>query len=222
AVTCQREARGWPGAIVTNPNCSAIGLTMALAPLARFGLRRVLVTTLQAASGAGYPGVPTLDLLDNVIPYIEGEEAKIESETRKILGGWSEQDGFAEAPLRLSAQTTRVPVRESHLACVSVELEARAKPEELIAAWREFSGEPQTLGLPSAPALPIIYREEPDRPQPARDRVAQGGMAVTVGRLRQCPVLDYKFVCLSHNTLRGAAGATLLNAELACSQGRLD
>lgn len=221
AVACQREARGWPGAIVTNPNCSAIGLTLALAPLARFGLRRVLVTTLQAASGAGYPGIPTLDLLDNVIPHIEGEEAKIESETRKILGGWSEGAGFADAPLRLSAQTTRVPVRESHLACVSIELEERARPEELIAAWREFSGEPQSLGLPSAPVQPIIYREEPDRPQPVRDRGAQGGMAVTVGRLRPCPVLDYKFVCLSHNTLRGAAGAALLNAELAYAQGRL-
>jgi aspartate-semialdehyde dehydrogenase len=221
ALPAQRAARGWSGAIVTNPNCSTIGLTLALAPLARFGLRRVLVTTLQAASGAGYPGVASLDLLDNAIPYIDNEEEKIESETRKILGGWA--DGvfhpLNQTALRLSAHCTRVAVRDGHLETVSIALRAPVAPEAIIAAWRDYVGLPQQLGLPSAPAHPTIYREEADRPQPLRDRLAGNGMAVTIGRLRPCPVLDYKFVCLSHNTIRGAAGAALLNAELAYARG---
>lgn len=219
----QRERRGWPGAIVTNPNCSTIGLTLALAPLQRLGLRRVLVTTLQAASGAGYPGVASLDLLDNVIPHIGGEEEKVEAETRKILGGWNAETADFEPvrndDMRLSATCTRVAVRDGHLESVSVELARRPDPDELIAAWRDFTSEPQRLALPSAPDHPIIYRDESDRPQPLRDRLAGGGMAVTVGRLRSCDVLDYKFVCLSHNTIRGAAGAALLNAELAVARG---
>ncbi len=222
ALRAQRERRGWRGAIVTNPNCSTIGLTLALAPLLRFGLRRVLVTTLQAASGAGYPGVASLDLLDNVVPYIGGEEEKIESETRKILGAWEDSAGFAPLAAdetRLSATCTRVPVRDGHLECVSVELAEHAEPEELIAAWHAFGGEPQERGLPSAPQPVVLYREDVDRPQPLRDRMAGGGMAVTVGRLRRCEALDYKFVCLSHNTIRGAAGAALLNAELAVARG---
>ncbi|GAC1456366.1 MAG: aspartate-semialdehyde dehydrogenase [Ktedonobacterales bacterium] len=218
AVAYQREARGWSGALVTNPNCSTIGLTMALAPLARFGLRRVIVTTLQGASGAGYPGVPSLDLIDNVVPFIRGEEQKMASESRKILGAWSTGQ-FLDAPVRLSAHCNRVPVREGHLECVSVELERRVSLDDIQAAWEEFRGEPQRLGLPTAPAHPILYREEDDRPQPSRDRLAEGGMSVTVGRLRPCEVLDYKFVCLSHNTIRGAAGAALLNAELAYVRG---
>ena len=223
ALAHQRERRGWSGAIVTNPNCSTIGLTLALAPLLRFGLRRVLVTTLQAASGAGYPGVASLDLLDNVIPHIGGEEEKMESETRKILGGWN-SDTAAFAPvredgLRLSATCTRVAVRDGHLETVSVELAERPGPDELIAAWRGYAGEPQQLKLPTAPEPVVIYRDEIDRPQPLRDRLAGHGMAVTVGRLRPCDVLDYKFVCLSHNTIRGAAGAALLNAELAVARG---
>lgn len=219
----QRRQRGWTGAIVTNPNCSTIGLTLALAPLRQFGLRRVLVTTLQAASGAGYPGVPSLDLLDNVVPYIGGEEEKIESETRKILGGYDER-GFVpidEAALRISAQCMRVPVRDGHLESVSVELERRVDPDELLHAWESFTGEPQSSRLPSAPAPPLLYRSEIDRPQPVLDRFAGRGMAVTIGRLRPCPVLDYKFLCLSHNTIRGAAGAALLNAELAYARGLL-
>ncbi len=221
ALSAQRKARGWPGAIVANPNCSTIGLTLALAPLAPFGPRRVIVTTLQAASGAGYPGISSLDLLDNVVPYISGEEPKIESETRKILGTWDSTKGFADADLRLSAHCTRVGVREGHLECVSVELARPADERELIAAWRDFTAEPQRLRLPSAPTYPVVYRDEPDRPQPLRDRDAESGMAVTVGRLRPCPVLNFKFVCLSHNTLRGAAGAALLNAELAHARGLL-
>lgn len=225
ALRAQRARRGWEGGIVTNANCSTIGLTLALAPLMRFGLRRALVTTLQAASGAGYPGVASLDLLDNVVPYVGGEEQKMESETRKILGGWEEGAGFAplsEDEVRLSATCTRVPVRDGHLETVSVELAERIRPEELVAAWREFHGEPQERGLPSAPQPVVVYREEVDRPQPLRDRLAGGGMAVTVGRLRRCDVLDYKFVCLSHNTIRGAAGAALLNAELAVARGLVE
>lgn len=223
ALAHQRERRGWPGAIVTNPNCSTIGLTLALAPLQPFGLRRVLVTTLQAASGAGYPGVASLDLLDNVIPHIGGEEEKLETETRKILGGWnSEAATFApigDDTLRLSATCTRVAVREGHLETVTIELAERPSPDDLLTAWRGYSGEPQRLKLPTAPEHPVLYREEVDRPQPIRDRLAGRGMAVTLGRLRPCDVLDYKFVCLSHNTIRGAAGAALLNAELAVARG---
>lgn len=223
SLAVQRERHGWRGALVTNANCSTIGLTLALAPLLqRFGLRRVLVTTLQASSGAGYPGVASLDLLDNVIPFIGSEEEKMESETRKILGGWA--DG-AFTPLgedvRLSAACNRVAVRDGHLETVSVELAERASADDLVRAWRDFTAEPQQLGLPTAPAPVLIYREEQDRPQPVRDRLAGGGMAVTIGRLRRCDVLDYKFVCLSHNTIRGAAGAALLNAELAYARGLL-
>jgi aspartate-semialdehyde dehydrogenase len=220
AIAGQRALRQWPGALVTNPNCSTIGLALALAPLARFGIEQVIVTTLQAASGAGYPGVASLDLIDNVIPYIAGEEEKIETETRKILGVW--QDGaFTDSPIRLSAQTTRVPVREGHLACVSVKFEQTPQPEEILTAWQEFSGLPQTLKLPTAPEHVLRYLEAPDHPQPRYDRDAENGMGVTLGRLRRCEVLDYRFICLSHNTIRGAAGAALLNAELAYARGLL-
>ncbi|HEX8035821.1 MAG TPA: aspartate-semialdehyde dehydrogenase [Ktedonobacterales bacterium] len=223
SLSVQRAHRGWRGALVTNANCSTIGLTLALAPLHQhFGLRRVLVTTLQAASGAGYPGVASLDLLDNVIPFIGSEEEKMESETRKILGGWV---NGAFAPLgedvRLSATCNRVAVRDGHLETVSVELGVKASADDLLQVWRDFTAEPQRLGLPTAPSPVLIYREEEDRPQPLRDRLAGGGMAVTIGRLRPCDVLNYKFVCLSHNTIRGAAGAALLNAELAYARGLL-
>ena len=221
ALPTQRERRGWPGAIVTNPNCSTIGLTLALAPLQRFGLKRVLVTTFQAASGAGHPGVPSLDLIDNVVPYIGGEEDKLETETLKILGGWAE-DSFAPLAARVSATCARVPVRDGHLESVSVEFERRPEPEEIVAAWRAYTAEPQRLGLPSAPQPVIVYREEHDRPQPIADRLTGDGMAVTVGRLRTCDVLDYKFFALSHNTIRGAAGAALLNVELAVAQGLVE
>jgi aspartate-semialdehyde dehydrogenase len=221
AIETQRARRDWTGAIIANPNCSTTGLALALAPLAPFGARRVLVTTLQAASGAGYPGVAALDLVDNAIPYIEGEEEKLETETVKILGSWT-GDAFAPAEIGLSAQCTRVAVREGHLACVSVALDRRPTGDgELIDRWIRFEGEPQRLRLPTAPRRPLRYRDEPDRPQPLWDRDAGHGMTVSVGRLRPCPVLDYKFVCLSHNTLRGAAGAALLNAEFAYARGFL-
>jgi aspartate-semialdehyde dehydrogenase len=210
---------GGRGAILTNPNCSTIGLVLALAPLAeRFGLETVQVTTLQAASGAGYPGVSSLDLIDNVVPLISGEEEKLETEPRKILGRL-EGGRVAESPLRLSATCTRVPVIDGHTIVASVRLEDKATREEIIEAWRSWPGRIADLGLPTAPARPVEYRDEPDRPQPRLDRDSGGGMAVVIGRLRPCPLADWKFVALSHNTLRGAAGGTLLLAELAAARG---
>jgi len=220
AIAQQRKQRGWSGCIVTNANCSATPLVMALKPLQQaFGIRKVMVTTLQAISGAGYPGLPSYDILDNVIPYIAGEEEKVESESRKMLGTWEEGRGFVDAPLQISAQCTRVATREGHLECVSVELERDASPEAILAAWEGYLPEPQQLHLPSAPERALIYRDEPDRPQTLRDRNAGHGMAITIGRLRRCPILSYKFVVLGHNTIRGAAGGSILNAELCVSKG---
>lgn len=220
AIAMQRKLRGWSGSIVTNANCSATPLALALKPLHEaFGVQKVLVTTLQAISGAGYPGIPAYDMVDNVVPFISGEEAKLESETQKMLGSWTEGQGFSDAPIVVSAQCTRVPTREGHLECVSIGLETSPTLEEIIGAWRDYRPVPQRRGLPSAPEFPLIYREEPDRPQTLRDRDAGGGMAVTLGRLRPCPLLGYKFVALAHNTIRGAAGGSLLNAELCVSQG---
>ena len=220
AIIRQRTTRRWPGFIVTNANCSATPLVMALKPLQEaFGLRKVLVTTLQAISGAGYPGVPSYDLLDNVLPLIEGEEEKLERETQKMLGTWDESTGFTTAPVVVSAHCTRVATREGHLECVSVEFAREVEEAEILAVWQDFVGEPQRLGLPSAPARALIYRQEPDRPQTLLDRDAGGGMTVTLGRLRPCPILHHKFVLLGHNTIRGAAGGSLLNAELCVKQG---
>jgi aspartate-semialdehyde dehydrogenase len=214
-------ARDWKGRIVTNPNCVVVVLAMALAPLRQFGLKTSIVTTLQAISGAGYPGVASWDILANVIPFIGGgEEEKIETETNKILG--TLKKGVVENhPLTISAAVTRVPVHNGHTASISVSLEQRPGPDAVIAAWSSFRGKPQDLGLPSAPAQPIVYLTEPNRPQPALDVNRDGGMTVTVGRLRRCPVLDYKFVALGHNTIRGAAGAAILNAELMHREGLL-
>jgi aspartate-semialdehyde dehydrogenase len=219
----QRQARGWErGFIVTNPNCSTIGLTLSLKPLqGTFGLEQVVVTTLQALSGAGYPGLPSLDMIDNVIPYIGGEEPKLEAEPAKILGKL-EGNAFSNAPFRLSAHCNRVAVLDGHLECVSVKLGRRASLEEVLTAFREFRAEPQELNLPAAPNPPIVLREEDNRPQPRYDRDEGNSMAAVVGRVRQCPVLDYKFVVLSHNTIRGAAGASILNAELLRAKGYLD
>lgn len=219
----QRARRGWKGFIVTNPNCSTITMTLALAPLYRaFGLRRVFVTTLQAVSGAGYNGVAALDIVDNVVPYIGGEEEKMESEPLKLLGALSGADGSAAiqpAEIRLSAQCTRVPTTDGHLEMVSVELGRQARAEELLECWRSWRARPQELGLPSAPASPVVVRDEPNRPQPRFDRDAEGGMASVVGRLRPCPLLDYKFAVLGHNLVRGAAGGVLLIAELLKAEG---
>ncbi len=209
------------GGIVTNPNCVVVGLAMALAPLHRhFGLEAVTVTTMQALSGAGYPGVPSLDAQGNVIPFIEGEEEKIEKEPKKILG--SLVDGrVVNAHFPISVSVNRVAVRDGHTESVFVKLGRRASLEEIRAALEGFTGEPQRLGLASAPPRPIVVRDERDRPQPIRDVDAGAGMTVSVGRLRKDPVYDVRFTLLVHNTVRGAAGAAILNAELLAATGRL-
>jgi aspartate-semialdehyde dehydrogenase len=213
------DASGNAGMIVTNPNCSTTGLVLALKPLLdAFGLEAVHVVTLQAASGAGYPGVSSLDLLDNVIPYIGGEEEKLQTEPKKILGSY--MDGaIAERDTAISAACNRVAVLDGHTECVSVRLREQPPPEEIVAAWRDFRGPPQALELPLAPRQPIQYFDEPRFPQPRLHRGLERGMAVSVGRLRPCPLLGYKFVALVHNTLRGAAGGAILNAELLLRQG---
>lgn len=209
------------GAIITNPNCSVVGITMALKPLLdQWGIEALNVVTLQALSGAGYPGVPSLDIMDNVIPFISGEEAKVEKEPLKILGTLHEKE-IIPYPIRLSAQCTRVAVADGHLACLSVKLKKKAKPNEIITAWREFQGEPQSLQLPTAPKYPIIYLEDERHPQPKLHRSLESGMGVSIGRLRECPLFDWKFVILSHNTIRGAAGCAILNAELMAKKGLL-
>jgi aspartate-semialdehyde dehydrogenase len=219
-LTAQAAARGWKGRIITNPNCSTVVLSMALAPLRQFGLKTVMITTLQAVSGAGYPGVASWDILGNVIPFIDGEEEKIETETRKILGCLADKR-IDPHPVTISAQTTRVPVHDGHTESIAVGFDHRPQLEDVIEALRAFKGRPQDLDLPSAPKPPIEYLAERNRPQPALDAHRGGGMTVTVGRLRPCPVLDYKFIALGHNTIRGAAGAAILNAELMHREGLL-
>jgi aspartate-semialdehyde dehydrogenase len=207
----QRREKNWTGAIVTNPNCSTIVLAMALAPLRQFNIRSVIVSTMQAVSGAGYPGVPSLDILGNVVPFIGGEEEKMETETLKILGG---DGGRAPYPAVVSAHTNRVPVIDGHTITVSAAFEDQPAIDAITDAMRRFKGRPQQLGLPSAPQPPLVDTEEQNRPQPRLDVDLGGGMAVTVGRVRECPVMHVRFVALGHNTVRGAAGAAILNAEL--------
>jgi aspartate-semialdehyde dehydrogenase len=221
-IKAQRERRNWAGAIVTNPNCSTVGLVMALAPIHRaFGVRRVIVVTMQALSGAGYPGPPAIDMLGNVVPFIGGEEDKVETEPRKIMGAL-EGDRIRFADCRISAHTNRVFVEDGHMECVSVELEKKATPDEVARSLADFTSLPQELKLPFAPDRPVIVMTERDRPQPRFDRDAGMGMSAVVGRLRECPVFDIRFTVLSHNTIRGAAGAAILNAELMKVQGYLD
>ena len=217
-----RTSSNGGGAILTNPNCSTIGLVLALKPLwDAFGLKRVSVVTMQAISGAGFSGVPSYQILDNVVPYIPGEEKKIESETRKILGTF-DSGAVPDAEIQLNAQCHRVPVLDGHLLAVSVELGTKAKASELRDAWERFSGEPQAKALPTAPRHPVHFLEEDDAPQPRLHRDLDGGMAASVGRLRPCSILDFKFDTLSHNTIRGAAGGALLLAELAVAKGLLE
>ena len=214
----QRRSKGWKGAIVTNPNCSTIVLALALAPLRQFNIRAVVVSTMQAVSGAGYPGVPSLDILGNVVPFISGEEEKMQSETLKILGS---DGGRAPYPAVVSAHTNRVAVIDGHTITVSVGFERKPAIEAIKEAMRSFAGKPQQLWLPSAPQPPLVVTEEPNRPQPRLDADLGGGMAITIGRVRECPVMHAKFVALGHNTIRGAAGAAILNAELMHSEGLL-
>jgi aspartate-semialdehyde dehydrogenase len=217
----QLDAHGWSGAIVTNPNCSTVALAMVLAPLRQFGLRAVNVTTLQAVSGAGYPGVPSMDIIGNVVPFIGGEEEKMQSETQKILGSF---DGGAVTPhpVVVSAHTTRVPVIDGHTLMASIKLDAAPSVEDVERALGSWRGRPQELGLPSAPPAPVVCLPQEDRPQPRRDALRDGGMTVSVGRIRPCPVLGIKLAALGHNTIRGAAGAAVLNAELMVADGWID
>ncbi len=221
-IPIQRSAREASGYIVTNSNCSTMFLAMALGPLHKaFTVEKVFVATMQAISGAGYPGVPSLDILGNVIPFIGGEEEKMEVETRKILGHFNGRSvDLADFPV--SAQCNRVAVEDGHTESVSVKLARKTSLQEIARVMCEFSGPPQELNLPSAPPHPILVMDEPDRPQPRFDVNLFNGMATMVGRIRPCPVLDYKFTVLGHNTIRGAAGASILNAELLKAQGALE
>jgi aspartate-semialdehyde dehydrogenase len=197
-------------------------MVLTLKPLQdAFGIEGVLVTTLQAVSGAGYPGVPSLDMIDNVVPYIGSEEEKMEEETRKMLGGFSAIEGFQDASFVVSAHCNRVPVRDGHTECVSIRLGTKPSPAEVIEVFETFRGRPQELDLPSAPKHPIVVRREPNRPQPIFDRDDAAGMASVVGRVRECPLLGTKYVLLGHNTVRGAAGASILNAEMFKVEGLL-
>jgi aspartate-semialdehyde dehydrogenase len=220
-VPVQQRNRGWKGQIVTNPNCSTVVLTMALGPLKQFGITRVIATTMQAISGAGYPGVPSMDINANVIPFIGGEEEKMQQETQKILGEFK-GDHIQPLAAKVSAHCNRVPVVDGHTVTISLELSAKPSETDIRHAFDSFSSVPQQRNLPSAPARPVIYMEQVNRPQPRMDVERERGMAAFVGRLRPCPVLDWKFIALGHNTVRGAAGAAVLNAELMHSEGMLD
>jgi len=220
----QQTTRGWSrGFIVTNPNCTSMPMTMALAPLqARFGVEAVIATSMQALSGAGYPGVPSLDAIDNVIPFVaESEEIKMNLEPNKMLGISNGQQVTA-AGMNISAHCNRVPVSDGHLVTISVRFKEKPSLGDILQAWQSWEPVPQQLNLPLAPVPPLVVRTEPNRPQPRLDRDAGAGMATSVGRLRPCPVLDVRFVALAHNTIRGAAGGSVLNAELMYAQGMLD
>jgi len=223
AIAWQQKNRGYDtGFIVTNPNCSTAGLVLVLKPLAEaFGLEKIFVVTLQAMSGAGYPGVASLDIQANVVPFISGEEEKMESEPQKLLGKWN-GERFVDAGLGISAHCNRVPVIDGHLECVSLSLKKIASLREIREALSEFEVDSELASLPSALRNPIIVVDEENRPQPRRDVNAGAGMAAVVGRVRECPLLDVKLTLLSHNLVRGAAGAALLNAELLAARGFLN
>jgi aspartate-semialdehyde dehydrogenase len=217
-IKIQQKARGWKGFITTDPNCSTIQLAITLKPLMQFGLRNVIVTTMQALSGAGYPGVASLDIIDNVVPYISKEEEKMEAEALKILGNF---DGkvVKNADFKLSASCNRVNVKDGHLEAVFIKLQQDPSVEEIEAAFAKFKGDPQKLKLPSAPEQPIVVRKEQNRPQPRFDRDTGCGMSVVVGRIRKDPIMTFKYICLGHNTVRGGAGAGILSAELLVAKG---
>ncbi len=213
-IEVQQDRRGWDGAIITNPNCTTIMAVLSMKPIYdSFGIKEAFVVSMQGLSGAGYAGVPSMAIVDNVIPYIKGEEEKVEEEGLKILGSFNGSE-IEPAEIRISASCNRVPVLEGHTEAVFIKAANEWGLEGVIEALREFKALPQELGLPTAPENPVVVREEPDRPQPRLDRYNQGGMAVAVGRIRRCPVLDFKYIVMGHNTIRGAAGASILNAEL--------
>lgn len=221
-IPAQKKNRGYDrGYLVTNPNCTTIGLVMALAPLQQaFGLEAVMMTSMQAISGAGYPGVASMDIIDNVMPFIGGEEEKVEVEPQKIMGRFAGAT-IESAPFKVSAQCNRVPVQDGHLESVRVKLSKQTSVEDVAAAMASFKGLPQELKLPTAPTRPVIVRTEKDRPQTRLDRDAENGMATVVGRIAKDTIFDFKFTLISHNTIRGAAGAALLNAELLVAKGLL-
>ena len=217
-IPIQKKARGWKGFISTDPNCSTIQLVLSLKPLMVFGVRQVIVSTMQALSGAGYPGVPSLDIIDNVIPFISKEEEKMEVEALKLLGSFDGKE-VRNASFQLSASCNRVNVKDGHLESVFVKLDKNPPLDEVEEAFARFKGEPQRLKLPSAPENPIVVRKEPNRPQPRFDRDEGKGMSVVVGRIRKDPIMTVKYMCLGHNTIRGAAGAGILSAELMIAKG---
>ena len=218
----QKTERGWQGALITNSNCTAAPLVMALAPLLQFKPTTLSVVSMQAVSGAGYPGVPSLDIMDNVIPYIGGEEDKLKIEPAKMLGRYSDGE-IIPFDMTVSASCNRVPVLDSHLVAVSAHFAAKPALEDILYAWETFTAPDPVPSLPSAPIPPLVVMRENDRPQPRRDRDTGNGMAAVVGRLRPCEALDgVQFIALGHNTIRGAAGCSILNAELLVAQGYLD
>ena len=221
-IDCQRRNRGWDGAIVTNANCSATVAAVALAPLhERFGIRQLFLSTMQAVSGAGYPGVASLDILGNVIPFISDEEPKLEREMLKLLGTYGD-DQVSHATFKVSAHTNRVPVEHGHTICMTISFETAPTPEEAVETMRSWEGLASTAGLPSRPLHPLVVTDAPDRPQAKRDVNAGNGMTVTVGRVRRDAILDLRMVALGHNTIRGAAGGSVLNAELLATTGAFD
>jgi aspartate-semialdehyde dehydrogenase len=220
-IDIQRRNRGWTtGAVVANSNCTTMPIVMALAPLKPFGIRKLFVVSAQAISGAGYPGVASLDILDNIVPYVSGDEHKMETETLKMLGEFTGEQ-IENLAIKVSATSNRVPVVDGHLVNISVELDNPPSIEEVISIWQSFRGPDPVPTLPSAPEQPLQYLPQIDRPQTRRDRNAGNGMATSIGRLRPCPLLTYKFAALSHNTIRGAAGCSILNAELLAVSGYL-
>lgn len=218
-IDIQRKQRRWSsGALVANSNCTAMPVVMALAPLRQWGIKKFFVVSAQAVSGAGYPGVASLDILDNIIPYVSGDEQKLETETLRMLGKFVGQR-VEWLPAIVSASCNRVPVIEGHLVLVSVELEQQPTMNEVILAWKNFRAPMEAQSLPSSPETPVVYLPQVDRPQSRRDRNSGNGMTTSIGRLRECPLLGYKFAALSHNTIRGAAGCSILNAELMAAEG---
>jgi aspartate-semialdehyde dehydrogenase len=217
-IKVQQQLRGWKGFITTDPNCSTIQMAITLKPLMQFGLRQVVVTTMQALSGAGYPGVASLDIIDNVVPFISGEEDKMEKESLKILGSFN-GEAIQNADFQISASCNRVQVKDGHLESIFVKLDQDPPLEQIEAAFEDFKGAPQLLKLPSAPENPIVVRHEKNRPQPRFDRDTEHGMSVVVGRIRKDPIMTFKYICLGHNTIRGAAGGGILSAELYVANG---